>query len=114
MAFGLFNETKAYGNISDTNGITAGVSWKGVDAYLDEINLNAKKIKNKLKDVKDMQTKMDAGWQGESKLEFYRDLEDVINRAIKQIDDETKDLEYRVKEIRDNFFAQDANMYKKG
>lgn len=113
MSARYFNDWKAAGNnITSTKDLTAGVSWRGVEEYLDEINLNKKKIVKALENVSGMQTAIDAGWQGESKMAFYNDLGDSIHRAIKQVEDETKDLEYRIYEIRDNMYKQDSKMYK--
>ena len=68
-------------------------------------------VKEKLDDTANMQAAIDAGWQGKSRDDFYKDFNKSIERIGADLEAEWNNLEAKIFELADNLFKQDKNMY---
>lgn len=98
-------EMASMGNVS------YGLSKKGIQKYIDDLDFDVKAIKEAIKAVDGIQKAIDKGWQGYSRDVFYEDFNESIEDLLDSVEKESKDLKNRLEELQNNLINQDINMY---
>lgn len=93
------------------DGLTMGVSTQGMQQYREDLRMELlEQTKEKLEDVGEIQTAVDAGWQGEARDKFLIDFGEAIRSIEEDLVKEYNDLDNRLQELEQNYFTQDKNM----
>lgn len=88
-----------------------GISKEGMAAYRDALKAELiTKCKEKLEATDGITTTLVAGWQGEARDKFLKQLGQTITKIEEDLEDEYYDLEARLYELESNYFDQDMKM----
>lgn len=93
------------------DGLSIGISSQGMDEYIEVLRISLlQNVKEQIDDVTELETKINAGWQGQSRDRFLNLFEQSRNNVKDDLEAEYNDLVARLVELQQNYFAQDANM----
>ena len=91
--------------------LTIGVSRDGMRTYRDELNhIVLKETQSRLDDVTDFEGAINQCWQGQSRDKFLKDFKEDREKIKRDLKEEYKDLEARLEELENQFFAQDDRL----
>lgn len=96
---------------ADFQDITHGMSASGIQAYLDEINIQViNKAISRLENTAEIKTALRQSWSGESCEAFIRNMDGAIKAVIAQIKAADVDMRNRMGQIQDSFITEDKKL----
>lgn len=98
--------------ISSTSNLSTGMNLKKMDTFAKDIGYNVKDIVKKIKDTGELQKRLDANWQGVSRDNFVKDLNDAIGKVQSAVTLEYYDFMSRLQDLANNMYKEDKGLYK--
>lgn len=91
--------------------MTEGISKQGMTQYIEDLRIDLlNTVKEKLEAVGEIQSAVDAGWQGKSRDKFFEMFEKSIEIIEDDLEAEFKDLQSRLNELANNYYKQDSDL----
>ncbi len=99
------------GRSLDIGNLDIGFSEEGLKEYRSKLNdVLIIQTEEVLKNVSDIETAINDGWQGRSRDVFMEQFGNTIEEIIKDLKLEYEDLDNRFTEIQDNYYKQDEEL----
>ena len=91
--------------------LSTGIDSKGMDAYLESLKADLiTKTAEKINSIAEIESAINAGWQGIAKDRFMNDFEKQREAVITDLEKEYGNLLTRLNEVQTEYFQTDINM----